>query len=136
MQNADLILIPLLNGAFSVAQVDRVEDGTARLFLTTQTATLETKPKPLHPDDVIGVITANSDTINWPVIGYDAVPRIRATDQAPQDPAIAEALANAIHGLYPWDGFPDPTFFNSFLRDPATQPDSARLTADFPTPDT
>lgn len=136
MQNADLILIPLLNGAFSLAQVDRVENSTARLFMTTKTATPTTQPKPLSPDDVVATITVNTDTINWVVIGYDALPRFQLVDTPPQDPAIAEALANALHGLYPWDAFPDPGFFTSFLRDPASLPANVRHTADFPTSDT
>lgn len=138
MQTADLILIPLLDGTFSLAQVDQIADGTVRLFLSTQTAKPHTPPKQLWPDDVIAVITLDTDTINWAVIGYETVPRIPVSpvNAQPQDPAIAEALANAINGLYPWDGFPDPTFFNSFLRDPATRPVRARFAADFPTPDT
>lgn len=75
------------------------------------------------------------------MIGYDSVPRIAPFKEQSlalldtQDPAIIEAFVNAVHGLYPWDGFPDAGFFTNMLRDPSILPTLARMTADFPTPD-
>ena len=135
MQNADLILIPLLDGTFLRAQVDSIGTHFANLLLSDQVVPADAAPKPLTNADIVALIAVTPNDLQWPVIGYDAVPRLKKPEHAPQDPAIAEALANAIHGLYPWDGFPDPMFFTSFLRDPSILPDRARLTADFPKPD-
>jgi len=43
-----------------------------------------------------------------------------------QDPAVVEAFVNAIHGLYPWDGFPDPEFFTKLLVSPDRIPATAK----------
>jgi hypothetical protein len=40
-----------------------------------------------------------------------------------------------VHGLYPWDSFPDADFFTNMLRAPTALPETVRMTADFPTPD-
>lgn len=145
MQTADHILIPLLDGKYALAQVARIEDSRALIFLARTKATKTAPTAPLDPEQVIGAVTVDAallPTDTWPIVGYEAVPRIAPfadlplSDIDPTDPAIVEAFANAIHGLYPWDGFPDPDFFNAMLRDPDTLPTLARMTADFPTPDT
>ncbi|WP_296419339.1 hypothetical protein [Pseudooctadecabacter sp.] len=134
MQPADLPLIPLLDGTHAVVQADEVAGTSARLFLTLTRATPAQTPSPLGAADVIAVITINTTDVPWPIAGYDAIPRLTAplsdAQTTPQDPAIAEALANALHGLYPWDGFPDPAFFDAFLTGP--RPDTIRLTSQMP----
>ena len=135
MQNADLILIPLLDGTYLRAQVDSVTPHFAGLMLSDQVVTADASPKALTNADIVALIAVTPNDIPWPVIGYDAVPRLKIPDHAPHDPAIAEALANAIIGLYPWDGFPDPAFFTNFLRDPDTVPSRARTSADLPKSD-
>ncbi|WP_375281611.1 hypothetical protein [Pseudooctadecabacter sp.] len=134
MQPADLPLIPLLDSTQTVVQVDEVAGTTARLFLTLIRTTLGETPKRLTAEDVSAVITVTTADVPWPIAGYDTIPRLTAplTDAQtnPQDPAIAEALANALHGLYPWDGFPDPAYFDAFLTGP--RPDTIRLTSQMP----
>ena len=144
MQEADHILIPLLDGHHALAQVARVERGRALLMVSDRISAPKAKVQPLMADDVVAkVVVAPSDIPagHWPTIGYDAVPRIAAfrdislpTEDA-TDLAIVEALANALHGLYPWDGFPEPDFFVAFLRDNQAIPAKARMTAQMPKPD-
>ena len=70
-----------------------------------------------------------------PVIGFEQIPRLAAIDRLEaiedgvMDAAIAEALVSAWHGLYPWDGFPDPAFFDKLLREGMARPDTARTRA-------
>lgn len=144
MQTADHIAIPLLDGRNGLAQVARIEQDRALIFLTQIATTLDAEINPIPQDAVIASVVVSPSTLTpdqWPVIGYDAVPRIPRYTQldlanADQtDPAIAEALVNAFHGLFPWDGFPDPDYFAQFLRDPNFRPTLLRLTADFPKPD-
>jgi len=144
MQTADHILIPLLDGRHALAQVADAGAAVTTLLITAKLATPTSPTSALRPDDVIAVLhidrASGSDT-NWPVIGYEAIPT--GTPTAPQtadpdstlDPAVVEAFVNAIHGLYPWDGFPDHNFFSALLKSPDTLPPKARMTADFPSPE-
>ena len=143
MQEADHILIPLLDGKHALAQVARIERERALVLLTERISTSSAKTKAIDAEDVIASVIVTPDALTkdqWPVVGYDAVPRIEqyielfVPIEDPIDPALAEALANALHGLYPWDGFPDPAFFDGFLRDGVSPPESIRLSADFPKP--
>lgn len=144
MQDADHILIPLLDSSYALAQVARVERGRALLMISDRISTPKAKVRPLLADDVVAKAVVAPDAIaagHWPTIGYDAVPRIASfrdiflPTEDTTDPAIVEALANALHGLYPWDGFPDPDFFVAFLRDNQPIPAKARMTAQMPKPD-
>ncbi len=143
METADHILIPLLDGTHTLAQIARIEDGKALLYVTRTIATPDTQPKPFSDPQVIAGFCMDAAALPtglWPVIGYEAVPRIAPFSEwvlmfkDAQDPTIIEAFANAIHGLYPWDGFPDAGFFTNMLRAPEALPVKARMTADFPKP--
>ena len=143
MQSADHVLVPLLDATFGVAQIARIEQDRALVYMTAQRGTPAGRTRPLNDADVIAALCVALPDLGpdqWPVFGYDAVPRLDAFDTLflggidPVDPAIIEAFTSAIHGLYPWDGLPDPAYFTNLLRDPATLPATARMTADFPAP--
>lgn len=135
IQEADHILIPLLDGTFARAQVAQTPPGQALVYLTATRAAETTNAGPLQRSDVIAMLfidTTSLSSSRWPVIGYDAIP-VGLTSMAldmpsltAHDPAIGEALANAIHGLYPWDGFPDPDFFTDMLVDGVDIPATAK----------
>ncbi|MCF2870534.1 hypothetical protein L0664_05595 [Octadecabacter sp. G9-8] len=144
MQEADHILIPLLSGTHALAQVVQVEADNAVLFITRRPHVTGDKTIALADADVLAIVAvslANLPENHWRIIGYDAIPDLNRTktdfasdDVVLHDPAIVEAFANAIHGLYPWDGFPDPHFFTNLLRAPSSLPTRARMTADLPKP--
>ncbi|MBU2993166.1 hypothetical protein Q4555_01795 [Octadecabacter sp. 1_MG-2023] len=144
MQTADLVLIPLLDGQHALAQIARVENGLALLFFTDQVATPRSTPRALADDDVIAALcvqVADLPSDIWPIIGYEAVPRIAPYHDTALDlfdtvdATHIEAFVNAVQGLYPWDGFPDPDYFTLMLRDENALPVRARKTADFPKPE-
>ena len=143
MQEADHILIPLLDGTHALAQVVRVNDTRALIHLTEGRATADSKTSQINAGDVVATLVIDRTALaaeHWPVIGYEARPNGLTTDPGdltgpdPLDPAIVEAFANACQGLYPWDGFPDPAFFANLLRVPGAIPSRARMAADFPQP--
>lgn len=144
MQTADHVLIPLLTGSFALAQVARIEGDRLLLYLTGTQTPRSVTPIPLIDAQIIAALcldVAMLTTDHWSVIGYEAVPRIAPFYDKPLifsdpiDPAILEAFANAIHGLCPWDGFPDAALFTNMLRTPSVLPTGARMTADFPKPE-
>ena len=147
MQNADHILIPLLDGTSCLAQVCRVQDRRALILLTAQRSSADATVKPLPASDVLAAVVIDLDTLTadqWPVVGYDAIPRLPnltrwdvSADDHLYDPAIVEAFCNAQQGHYPWDGFPDPDFFSLMLlpHHRYQRPPRARMTADFPKPE-
>ncbi|SMX30978.1 hypothetical protein [Octadecabacter ascidiaceicola] len=146
MREADHILIPLLDETFALAQVARIEWGRTRIMIliSDRSSARTTKAKAIPADAIVAAAIVSSDAVQpeqWPVIGYDAVPRIAGyhdlylAGEDPIAPAIVEAFATALHGLYPWDGFPDPDFFTNMLRDPEVLPAKARMTSDFPKPE-
>lgn len=141
MQEADHILLPLLNGGNALAQIARIEKDRALLLMTRTQTTPDTPTSPLSDPQVIAVICAGLNDLKqsgWMVNGYHPIPRIAPyCDQALTqmdlvDTAVIEAFINAVHGLYPWDGFPDPAFFDRLLRRPEMRPTSARLQREFP----
>ncbi len=143
-QEADHILIPLLDGTHAQAQVVRVNQDRLLIHLTATRATQQTKVSPIPAKRVLATVRVDKTSLStdqWPVIGYESRPHgittspQDLTDGDALDPAIVEAFANALNGLYPWDGFPDPDFFTQFLRRPAQLPDGVRMSTDFPTPD-
>lgn len=131
---ADIFLVPLLDGSHAVGQVLTAETQPVCLLSLRRQSPGET-PQPILPAEVIAVHrigAAHLANDTWPIIGFDQIPRLTNLDQLEAiegevlDPAIAEALLNAWHGLYPWDGFPDPAFFDKLLRGGVTRPASAR----------
>jgi len=144
MQEADHILIPLLNGSYALAQIARRDAHHALLHVTRTQTSLGTKTKPLIDRQIVAVLCVDLRVLSdghWPVIGYEPIPRLPLHRETPfsdldaHDPAIVEAFASALHGLYPWDGFPDPDFFTKLLRPEQSIPFKARMTADLPKPD-
>ena len=129
---ADIFLVPLLDGSYGVGQV--FEAGAAPLCGLTGLRQDRTTPaSPLHALAFLSfrhLDPAHLTDGTWPIIGFEQLPRIAPTAPAdPLDPAVTEAFLNALHGLYPWDGFPDPAFFDGLLRDGITRPEAARLKA-------
>ena len=149
MQTADHILLPLLDGSYTVAQVAQIQDDRVFLYLTTRHNHTNDKVRAIADKDVVALLFADISGLpnnHWSVIGYDTIPELRRapehlswdllSEKDPiQDPAVVEAFANALHGLYPWDGFPDADFFTNMLRDPNVLPAKVRMTADFPKPE-
>lgn len=144
METADHLAIPLLDGTHALAQIARVEDDRLLLYITRSRTSPDAKTKPLIDPHIIAVfcaLTANVPSHLWPVIGYEPVPRIAKFKDMPlvlldvQDSALIEAFANAVHGLYPWDGFPDVELFTNMLRNPNVLPNRARMSANFPKPE-
>ena len=144
MQTADHVLIPLLDGQHSLAQIARIEDGRALLYLTRTVSNLKAQAKPLSEPQVVAVLCVDMTALpvnDWPVLGYEAVPRLTLfhkrilSSMDLTDPTLIEAFANAVQGLYPWDGFPDKSLFTRMLRNPDARPLTARMTADFPKPE-
>ncbi|MEL6958762.1 MAG: hypothetical protein AAGL89_07420 [Pseudomonadota bacterium] len=144
MQEADHILIPLLDGSHALAQVAREHDKWVLIHLTDTRATAKSTVTRIPAEDVKATILVDRAPLTagqWPIIGYDAQPFGITTQREdlqrddPLDPAIVEAFANALVGLFPWDGFPDAAYFDQFLRHGLTRPDAARVKADFPQPD-
>ena len=136
MQEADHILIPLLDGRHALAQIAKRDTPFLHLFLTTRIATPDAPTSPIAEAEVIAAQAINYQELSdgqWPAIGYEPIPRLsppadwNGQRAMPVDTAIFEALANAIHGAYPWDGFPDRDFFAKLLRDPDKRPETARL---------
>ncbi len=148
-QLADIFLIPLLNGDFAVGQVVETAttpSNTALCALTLLKSAPDWPPSAIHHSEVISLIliqdTALSDE-TWQVIGFEAVPALERiadlsdarsagfSNMTQHDPALIEAFVNACHGHYPWDGFPDPQFFNSLLINPKVRPKAARMKSQF-----
>ena len=144
-EDADHLLVPLLDGGALVAQIAKLDGASALLLLTQRRAAPGDNVVPIEDTEVMAILPVDLSTLpdgHWPVLGYDAIPhkltlpRFPDPDgDAPHDPAIVEALANAIEGLYPWDGFPDRDFFAKLLRNPEVRPARARMAAQMPTPD-
>ncbi|KAA9009301.1 hypothetical protein [Histidinibacterium aquaticum] len=133
-QEADLLLVPLLDGSRALVQVAGLERGTMNLALTLARAT---EPRPVRAEEIIALLLCSERPVregHWPVIGYERIPRLPplAAHSTPQDPGVIEAFLNACHGLYPWDGFPQPDFFTGLLAPGIGIPDTRRMAAEFP----
>ncbi len=136
LQQADHFLIPLLDGHFGVAQVIEVVDGgegSVICALTRRRRKAKDPTVPLTSLEVVAVLKVQppeDQPAVWPIIGFEQIPPIRHiwplqehrkndfSDVPLIDAAIVEAFVNACHGLYPWDGFPDPDFFTHLLLRP------------------
>ena len=145
MQVADHILIPLLDDRAALAQVVQVQGSRAALYITDHPYGADTRTFGLSADKVVAVLATQLATLpqdHWRIIGYESIPDLNTVpldlgkdDTVLHDPAVVEAFVNALHGLYPWDGFPEPDFFSNMLRNPADLPAHAIMTADLPKPD-
>ena len=148
-QVADHILIPLLDGDYTLAQIARLDDTNddlrALLYLTSRQMTLKSEVFAFGSRDVKAVIATDLALIptnHWEIVGYEPIPDLAraavdltSDDTTLHDPSVIEAFANALHGLYPWDGFPDADFFTNLLRTPDKLPSRIRMSADMPQPD-
>ena len=144
-QDADHILIPLLDGDYTLAQIALTakddDDTRAVLYLTSRHMTLKSEVFAIPPRDVKAMLAVDLALVphdHWEIVGYEPIPALpRAltlTDDTPlHDPSVIEAFANAMHGLYPWDGFPDADFFTNLLRIPEQLPSRRVMSADMPT---
>ncbi len=142
-QDADHILIPLLDGDFTLAQIAQTatdDDTRAVLYLTSRHMTLKSEVFPIPPRDVKAMLAVDLSLVphdHWEIVGYEPIPLIPraltlATDTPLHDPSVVEAFANAMHGLYPWDGFPEADYFTNLLRTPDKLPSRRRMAADMP----
>ena len=148
-QLADIFLVPLINGDFAVGQVANTKDtpdGTVLCIFTLLKSAPDWPPSAIHYSEAIALVLTSDKPLldgTWQIVGFEAVPplerifdlskalRNKFSDVAVQDPAIMEAFVNACHGLYPWDGFPDPQFFNNLLIAPDRVPSAARMKSQF-----
>lgn len=148
-QQADHLHIPLLDGDVAVAQVIEVipqHDNAALCALTHLKKPAGTPSSPVSLGEVLSLqlIARPWDQITrWPIVGFEQIPPIKQVfdikhhlmtgfaDLEPQDPALIEAFVNACHGLYPWDGFPDPDLFTNMLLTPDARPEKAKMKASF-----
>lgn len=143
-QQADLFLIPLLDGTFRVDQVvDVLISGNCLCAISKRQISEDNPVSALSLSDLQALVLVNSDAIDtgvWAVTGFEQLPQINSVfkwrdakldgyaNLALQDPAVIEAFANATFGLYPWDGFSTADFFVKFLIHPDQIPPAAILT--------
>ncbi|MFT5065150.1 MAG: hypothetical protein ACI9TA_000759 [Reinekea sp.] len=143
-QQADLFLIPLLDGTFCVSQiVDVLISGSCLCAISKRQISKDSPISALSLSDLQALILINSDAIEtgvWAVNGFEQLPQINSifkwrdakldgyANLERQDPAVIEAFANATFGLYPWDGFGTADFFVRFLINPDQIPSAAILT--------
>lgn len=145
-QQADYLKIPLLDGAYGVAQIFEIEKtrpGCVFLGLSTRIAKDDAPIAPLHLSEVIG-LAFSPDTLiaqrSWVIAGFDQLPRFRQVfdydaacradfpDHPTHDPAVIEAFVNALHGLYPWDSFGP--LFDQIKRPDLDRPATAKTRGD------
>ena len=94
---------------------------------------------PLSLPDIIALVRVCDTALRtkqWPLAGFDQIPRFRTLfdydgsvalgfpDTPIYDAAVIEAFTNAIHGLYPWDGFGD--LFEKIKRPDIDKPQTAK----------
>ena len=87
---ADHILIPLLDRDYMLAQIARLDGFLAMLYVTFRHMTLAPEVYAFGPKDVQAAVFTDLEPV--------------------QTPETIEAPANALHGLYPWDGVPQADF--------------------------
>ncbi|QQA44684.1 hypothetical protein [Pelagovum pacificum] len=138
-EEADIFTIPLLDGGHAIGQVSRVEPGNEVCLLLSLRR--DDRVAGLAASEVIAEIPTDADPFmkgEWTVIGYDGLPdyvrtrsRLLSLPTPKQEPAVIEAFLNAVHGLYPWDGFPDASFFDKLLKDGVARPPGSRMKSQF-----
>lgn len=149
-QEADIFLIPLLNGDHAVGQVIEVEktpENAVLCLLTLKHLGPTDTPNALALSELISLVLLRPDHFTdgtWPIIGFETLPQIEKifkleaakakqfADIEIHEPAIIEAFVNACHGHYPWNAFPDPEFFNKLLVTKDARPPAARMKSQFP----
>ena len=140
---ADLVTVPLLDGGLGLLQiVDRAGPDAALAALTLRRPAPGAAVAPLAASDITSFQRIATGAIvdgTWTIAGFEQIPRRAALPDLDvarlrdwpglplRDPAVIEAFLNACHGLYPWDGFPDAAFFDTFLLPGRTRPDAAVL---------
>ena len=138
---ADIFLVPLLDGGYGLGQVFEVTGEAAEAPLCGLTAVKgprDIAPRPLAMREFLAfrlLDPAHLADGTWPIIGFEQLPNwngrrylttlMAEDDKTPLDPAVTEAFLNAAHGLYPWDGFPDPGFFDGLLHSGVARPEAA-----------
>lgn len=143
-QEADLFLIPLLNERHCVGQVIDVTDTAVLCAISSRQVSQSTDVSALSLSELSALMLIAPSAIGtgiWPIAGFDTIPNVNSlfnwksakskgyANLAVHDPAVIEAFANAIFGLYPWDGFGAADFFSRFLIDPRKIPAAAVLTS-------
>ncbi|SHJ16520.1 hypothetical protein [Wenxinia saemankumensis] len=118
---ADLFAVPLLDGGIGIGQVAAPAGAEALVALSI----LRADPgRPLAGDEVAAILRVAPDALesgHWRILRLESLPRPRSivdpaqAGTAPHDPAIAEALLNALAGQLPWDYFPG-DFLAGLLR--------------------
>lgn len=149
-QQADIFLIPLLDGTHAAGQVieaDETPDNSVLCLLTLKLAEPDIAPSGFALSELIALVLLRPDHLvdgTWPITGFEQLPRIedvfklkaakskRFENIQIHDAATIEAFINACHGHYPWDAFPDPAFFDTLLVKRDARPAQARMAADFP----
>lgn len=137
-QEADHILIPLLNGDYTLAQIAALDETIAQVFVTQRRMTQDAEVIAFGTKDIKGAVFVDLAQIpigHWPIIGYEPIPKLEhdrpdtqtVDGRSVHDPAVIEAFANALHGLYPWDGFSDADFFTAMLCESSVIPSRARM---------
>ena len=132
-QQADIFLVPLLDGGYGVGQIVEIEetpDDSALVMLTLLQSAPDWPPSPIHYSEAVSLVLTTDAALkngSWQIVGFEMLPPIERVfklksaiasnfeNVSIQDNAIVEAFLSACHGLYPWDGFPDPHFFNALL---------------------
>jgi len=139
----------MLDGTYGTGQVIETEqtpDNTVLCLLTLKQLSPDTTPSPITLDEMISLVLLRPEHLTdgtWPIIGFEQLPYIekvfklrdakrkRFENIQIHDPAIIEAFVNACHGLYPWDAFPDPAFFDTLLVRPDARPPKAKFKSMF-----
>lgn len=138
---ADYFRIPLLDGTFGVGQVFETSAGSDNVVFcgisfrkTDRTASVA----PFVLSDVIALVRCDDAALRaeqWSLAGFNQIPRFRSVfdydaavtagfpNTPVHDPAVIEAFTNAIHGLYPWNGFGD--LFDQIKRPDMDKPANA-----------
>ena len=138
---ADYLLVPLLDGSFGVAQILEVEATPSPevfLALTAKKAGSGIAIQPLVLRDIVAFVRVAADPVAaglWATAGFDQIPQYRTLfdytgakalgfPATPiHDPAVIEAFISAWHGLYPWAGFGD--LFDTIKRQDLDRPAAA-----------
>lgn len=132
-EEADLFLVPLLDGSQGLAQVATPpSEGHVDIYLTLSR---DSAVRPLAQEEIVAALRVPLSPFaedHWRVIGYDTLPR--PGHPAPDDvadPGLVEAFLNACHGLYPWDGFPQRDLFDRMLAPGAAPPEARKMQSEF-----
>lgn len=148
-QQADIFLIPLIDGGFGVGQVveiDATPRGSVLVMLTLLQSAPDWPPSPIHDSEAISLIIVADTALRngtWQTVGFEMLPKLERVFPLKSsivdkfhgitvhEPAIIEAFVNACHGLYPWNGFPEANFFNNLLVYPNKTPSKAKMKGEF-----